>query len=225
VDFRDSQVTMVYRKRVSGKLHSTILVALVAASSTGCQVVHGNSVASLGFLNPPSESRGVLVPQIGDEPKISVPLASNWEQIFAMIPSYTEEDEYPTDRLIIANLSIREKDYAPTVIFSLDELPLATPQAAEEYVSRFQAQMMFSAAVTDVYPVVICGRPASGFDFQGLERSRGTSAANSGQMGSVLLIQPRGSRFMVIAVSQTRNAHNSSYMEQLDAIKEFLCLS
>lgn len=142
-----------------------------------------------------------------------------------MTPSYTEEAEYPTDRLIIANPGIREKDYSPTVIFSLDELPLATPQAGEEYVSRFQAQMMFSAAVTDIYPMVICGRPASGFDFQGLGRSRGTSAANSGQMGSVLLIQPKGSRFVVIAVSQTRNTFNPSYLSQLDDIKGFLCLS
>lgn len=216
---------VIHRKRVSRFLRTTTLTVLLAASSAGCQVVDGSPVSSPGVLNSPSEPRGVLAPQLGDEPKISVPLAQNWYQIFAMSPSNPEEAEYPTDRLIIANPGIREKDYSPTVIFSLDELPLATPQAGEEYVSRFQAQMMFSAAVTDIYPMVICGRPASGFDFQGLGRSRGTSAANSGQMGSVLLIQPKGSRFVVIAVSQTRNTFNPSYLSQLDDIKEFLCIS
>lgn len=153
----------------------------------------------------------------GDELNVEVPLLPGW----ALAPVSSTVGQYPSDRGIVVNPGLREQGYAPTVIITVDEL--GPTENGQEYAQSMTTTLDNVSTVYEIADRDVCGRTARLIEFTDMGSGSGGGGGGT-QSGTGIVVVPDEGNYAYIAVLQTRNPDNTSYLEQREAMLSGFCL-
>jgi hypothetical protein len=188
---------------------AVVLTATAVITHQGLNVVEGRALPETGTLTLP----------VGDgEQSVQVPVLPGWG--YVPVGDTTGDVVYPSDRGILLHPGLRERGYVPTVIVTVDRLS-DPQQTGGSYARSLSEKLSGMARSVEDFPDEVCGRPAYRIEFTGL---RGGDSPGQTQSGMGITVIPENESFAYIAILQTRNPDNSSYLQQRDALLSGFCI-
>ena len=189
-------------------------VALVA----GCGITAPTAAMVDGA--PVAEPATVTFPAGKGERSVTVPVMPGWSYTPLTPTNDPAPAQYPSDRFLLANPALREHDYVPTVILTVDKLD-GPRQTADDYARELGRKIStISASIAETVGEV-CGRPAFLIEFTELG-DRGLGHLT--QSGVGITVVPDDGRYAYIAILQSRNLDNPGYQSQRDAMLSGFCV-
>lgn len=198
-------------------------------SRTGWGAAAGASVvvlATAGVLTAPhlnvvggtavaQQSTVTLSAESDDELDVDIPALPGWMPLFLGAST----DTYPSDRGIVANPGLREQGYVPTVIVTVDRL--GPEDSGQDYARSLTRTLDRVSTVYEIAEREVCGETAYLTEFTDM----GAGSSGSGtQSGTSIAVVPEEGDYAYIAVLQTRNPDNPSYIKQREAMLSGFCV-
>ena len=188
-------------------------LAAVTVAGTGADaaqhlgVVGGTAVAAQETFTLPAATDTELA--------VHLPLLPGW----APVPIGSAAREYPSDRGLLVDPALREREYIPSVIVTVDRID-DPAQSARQYAESLAHRIAQMSRTVEQSAGEVCGRPAFLMDFTGL----GAGGDRRTQSGMGITVVPDGGRYAYIAILQGRNLDNPGYRKQRDALLSGFCV-
>lgn len=205
-----------------GRKPAVIVLAAVAAVAV---VAGGGFLATraYGYFRgsgpcPVPRARSITFDtKAGSEPTITVPATSGWERIDASdIPRHSTVLDSPTIRGIVVNTGIRDNEFTPNVVVTLEKVPgiLTDNQIAALEAGRLEkAGGLINNRTTET----VCGSVVYRADF-----ATWVDPPDSGALAGMELMMvstaPDGTRWLAAATLQTSAPEEPKYTAQRDAL-------
>jgi|688.fasta_scaffold282806_2 hypothetical protein len=156
------------------------------------------------------------------EPTISVPLTKGWVGVDqATLSTGPSELTSPYLRGVIVNTGIKERDFSPNVVVTLEKSNAASSQEANEQAINTGRQAV-GATITAESTHQVCGNTVYQSDFAPPNWLRNADTANiqTGSWFITTVAAADGGLWLATATLQTRNPENPDYIAERDALQD-----